>query len=490
MKPVSRRAIRLHVLIQFCLALVALVAINMLGFEFFVREDLSRTGKFALSEQTKRAIRDLQKELKITTYFSQSAVSPATLLARDVQNLLDEFVFSGRRKIRVEKIDPVRELGDAREAQQKYQFRTDENVLIMEYDGRTEILPIASMADFDFSAVPLGGPPRVLSFNGEQAITSAMINLVHPTQRDVYFLTGHGEAPPGDTSPVSRFIDFISKQNVTVHPLNLANVDRVPEDASAVMGIAPQGDYHPRERQLLDEYWARGGSLLFLLDPATPAPELDGLLTSWGIRPRGDRVLRTVELGAVTGVLREVTAEFFPKGPITGRLAGLSLFLPGETESLALDVPDGSDIAVRPLLQPYELFWGEVDYVFDESGGVRYDDGRDAGQPLFVGASASRGGVSDDRVQVESSKVVVVGSCQFALDAALSPSGLDFLVSATHWLLDRAQLSGTAPKRQLDFAFHLNEGQVGLLSLVVVILIPCACLLLAGFLALRRRLTQ
>ncbi len=64
----------------------------------------------------------------------------------------------------------------------------------------------------------------------------------------------------------------------------------------------------------------------------------------------------------------------------------------------------------------------------DEKKGVRYDEGKDVGYPVYVAVAAARGGVDDDRVDVESSKLVVVGSSQFALDVALTqqPQALDF----------------------------------------------------------------
>jgi len=88
---------------------------------------------------------------------------------------------------------------------------------------------------------------------------------------------------------------------------------------------------------------------------------------------------------------------------------------------------------------------------------------------------------------VETAKFVIVGNAQFALDAALSTQGLDFLVSATHWLLERGQLTGIAPKVTRYFPLNLTDRQLGLLSLISLILMPAGAALVAMILAARRR---
>ena len=144
--------------------------------------------------------------------------------------------------------------------------------------------------------------------------------------------------------------------------------------------------------------------------------------------PLDNRVLRTVRLPFATGILREVTAEFLPNNAITKRMAGINILLPGATQSLNIDpsAAQAAGVQIWPLIRASDEFWGETDYVTDEKKGVRYDEGKDAGQPLYVALAAARGGVKDDRVEVESAKLVAVGSCEFALDAALNQQGSIF----------------------------------------------------------------
>ncbi len=471
---IPRRTIRLNVALQVVAMLVLLVAVNYFSFNHYARADFSRSQKFTLSEQTRRVLRELKKPVRITVFFSPTVLSPETGLFPDVQNLLKELIFSGRNKIEVEYVDPTRNLSRARELQEQYKFSVSENVLILDYDGRSKFVPVSEMADFDMSPVESGDPPRLLAFKGEQALTNGMIALISPERLKVYFLQGHGEPAIVERTPLSVFKDYVERQNVSVAPLSFASLDSVPADCAALTIVAPQFDLEEREALILEKYWKEKGRLLVLLDPKAKTPRLTSLLKQAGVTPVDDRVLRTVRLPFATGILRDVTAEFLPKNAITKRMAGINILLPGATQSLDMDGAQAQNAGVQlwPLIRASDEFWGEMDYVTDEKKGVRYEEGKDIGQPLYVALAAARGGVTDDRVEVESAKLIAVGSCEFALDAALNQQGLDFLLSAMNWLLDRGQFTGVMPKTVKHFSLNLSDAQLGSIALYTMIVIP------------------
>lgn len=486
---IPRGWIGTNVAIQIAAVVFLVLAANYFSFNHYARWDLSRSQKFVLSEQTKAVFRELKKPVKVTVFFSPTVLTPESMLYADVVNLLKEFVFSGRKMIEVEYVDPTRDLSRARVLQSKYKFGGGENVVILDYDGRTKLLAAASMADFDTSQVPGGGEARLLAFKGEQALTNGLIALLSPDTRKVYFLQGHGEPPVGPGSPLTTLSDYIARQNLTIDTLSLASKDSIPADCAVLVIVAPQLDLNQREAGILAAYWEAEGRLLVLLDPAASTPALGLFLSNAGLVPLDDRVLRLVRLPFAMGILRDVTAEFLGRNAITKRLEGTSLLLPGATQSIGLDVElaQRAGIQIRPLLQAAEEFWGETDHVTDANTGVKYEHGKDHGQPVYVAAAADRGGVSDDRVEVASSKLVAVGSAQFALDAAMTPQGLDFLLSAVNWLADRGQLTGVMPKSVKHFSLHLTDAQLGTLSLYTMIVIPGIAALLGVITWIRRR---
>jgi hypothetical protein len=167
----------------------------------------------------------------------------------------------------------------------------------------------------------------------------------------------------------------------------------------------------------------------------------------------------------------------------------VNILFPGATQSLGFDtrLAEAEKIRIRPLVQAAEEFWGEIDHAPNQPQGVAYEDGVDSGFPLYIAASADRDGVEDDRVDVQSSRLIVVGSSQFAFNASLTRPGLDLLVGAVNTLIDRGNLSGITPKNITRFALHLTDDQLSRLALVVMLAVPGIAALAGLFVRWRRR---
>ena len=114
--------------------------------------------------------------MKIYVFFSPTSQSAGSELYSDLQNLLKEYEFAGKRKIQVEILDPYRNLTRTRELQVKYNFGAEENLVIIDYQDRKKILRVADMAEYDPPGM-FNEAPQIRSFRGEQVITSALIEL-------------------------------------------------------------------------------------------------------------------------------------------------------------------------------------------------------------------------------------------------------------------------------------------------------------------------
>ena len=491
MKPpgIPRTGIRIRVAVQAVAVLVVFVLVNYLGFTNYTRIDCSRSQKFVLAAQTRTVLREFKKPVRIVVISSATFLSPVSLIFGDVRNLLKEIQFSGRERVQVEYVDPTRDLTRIRELQGKYKFTNADNLIILDYDGRSRFLNMAEMADFDMRPVAQGDPPRLLAFRGEQALTGALLAIVHPSRKGIFFLQGHGEPALGNGSPIALLVDAIQKQNVKVAPLSLGSSDTFPADAGVLVIFSAKFDLEAREAALIASWLRARGRVIVLLDPDAATPRLHALLIAAGITPHDDRVLRTVRLPFATGILREVTGEILPTTEMTRRLEGLSIMFPGGTQSLGLDqsLAEKEKIQLRPLIQAAEEFWGETDYAPNNPKGVHYDEGRDYGQPLMIAASADRDGVEDDRVEVQTSRLIVVGNARFAFDATISPQGLDFILGAVNSLLDRGKLAGVTPKTVSHFVLNLTDAQLGRLAFFTMLVIPGCAALLGFFVWWRRR---
>src|SRR5437867_804598 len=195
---IGRVRIGLNVVVQIVLILFLMAMANSLAFKHYARWDFSRDQKYTLSDKTKRFLDTLNGKMRITVFFS-----PSTPITADVQNLLTEYQYAGKGKIDVEHIDPERNLSRAKELFDKYKVVSDESLLVIDYDGRNKTVKASEMAEVDQSGAALGEGPRVSAFKGEQAITSAMIDLVEGKKNVIGYITGHKEPSIAAPSPVA-----------------------------------------------------------------------------------------------------------------------------------------------------------------------------------------------------------------------------------------------------------------------------------------------
>src|SRR5213595_2703294 len=360
---IGRLQIGLNVLIQVALVLLLAAMVNALAFRHYKRWDHSRDQKYALSDKTKRFLDTLKGKMRITVFFS-----PNTPITADLQNLLTEYQYAGKGKIDVEHIDPERNLSRAKELFDKYKVVTDESLLVVDYEGRNKTVKASEMADIDQSGMALGEGPRVAAFKGEQAITSAMIDLVEGKKKTLGYVLGHKEPPLTESSAISVLKTFIENENIQFKELNLLDLDAIPEDVKTVMIIGPQYDFSDREMRLLRNFWDKQGRILLLLDPAAKTPKLDAFVSELGVKVNDDRLMVFLRTGIQELALtRDVQARFLGDSPITRRLADVRALFLGGTSSLTLDPNRGRAVNMRlePLIQAEKGYFAETDYNSD-----------------------------------------------------------------------------------------------------------------------------
>src|SRR6266576_2421502 len=471
-KKIRRIQIGFNVLVQVILILFLAAMVNSIAFKHYQRWDFSRDQKYALSDKTKRMLDSLKGKLRITVFFA-----PNTPITNDVQNLLTEYQYAAKGKIDVEYIDPERNLSRAKELFDKYKVVSDESLLVLDYEGRNKTVKASEMAEIDQSGMGFGEGPRVTAFKGEQAITSAMMDLVEGKKNALGYVLGHKEPPLSENSTITVLKTFIENENIKFQELNLFDVDAIPKDLKAIMIIGPQYDFSDREMKLLRDFWDKQGRILLLLDPSAKTPRLDGFLNELGVKANDDRLMAFLRTGIQELALtRDVQAHFLGDSPITKRLAGANALLFGGTSSLPL-APDrgrGANIRLQPLVQAEKGYFAETDYNTEDQVKLQADAKRNSNTPLTIGAAIEKGGSADERVQVNSSRLVVVSNATFVQDNAVTQDqqALDFVSGSVNWLLSREQLIGIAPKISKPLTFTLNEDALRNLRWIVLVLMP------------------
>lgn len=473
---IGRLQIALNVILQSVAVIALLIMANFLAFRHHRSLDWSGTSAFSLSPQTTAVLKQFQEPGKAIVYFFDVG-SP---VYHDTVRLLQEYENQSNRKLVLEVVAAGMDPQRARELQAKYKFDSRENIVILDYKGKSKWVEASDFAEMEELPPEKQRPEegvvaRVKNFKAEQYITAAMMDLVEEKQNKVYLVTGHGELDLSKPDfQMAR--QAMEHQNLKLDNLSLTGVDKIPDDANTVVIAGPQQDFSERDLKLLSEYWGHNGRLFVALGPEAEATNLSAWLNARGVTLRNDRVIRVtgklVENVVQKYEVRPAEGTFTAASRITQPLTGRNTGFIGETQSM---IPVDSmfragEIAIVPLVLSAPEWWGEIDPI-TEGSLPTYADGKDHKGPLALAVAVEKGAVRDPKVQLETPRLVVVGNGLFLNDTGLKVlrDNRDFFVYSLNWLLNRESLLELPAKdRPLNDILLTNDQQVRLGFLLVL----------------------
>jgi hypothetical protein len=479
----GRFGIALNVAVQVLLTGVLFLGVNILSFQYYKRWDLTPAGSHTLSSVTLNNLRKLSKEVEVTLVFPRN--SP---MHEPVRALLEEYKRHGKKLIALEEIDPVRDVDRAEQLKVQTGLTLTQNGILVRTNKRQRYILEEELQIRDASKE--NNP--VVGFRGEDAVTSVLIGLLEGAKKRIYLVVGKGARSKEALEGAGQaFADLARQQNFDLQVLNLAGVERIPEDAAGLLMVGLRYDLADRELAMLREYW-RGerAGLLFLLDPNATTPRLHAFLAENGIKPRADRVL--VAQSTSAGMRKEfaVEAGFSASSMVTQPLSGTLTVLPGQTQSLELPAEDDQTmmeqgLQVIPLIRAADRFWGERDFL-DALPVAEVENG-DTLTPVDVAASVERGVASDERLRVVSSRLVAVGNAELLNPETMLAECLDFVSASLNWVVNRERSIGITAKPKNAYRIQLNERQNQMLFVLTAFLLPALALMLGWMVWLTRR---
>jgi len=438
-----------HIPARIAAALLLFVLVNVVSFRHYERSDLSENGRFTLSGVTRSLAGGLKQEVDLIAMFL-----PSSEIASDVQTLIDEYRKASGKKIRMEWVDPARQPDRIEEIKARYHITLRGSSLLVVRGDRRRVLREEDLIQRDGSGL-------INKFNGEIALSGALIEVLEETPRKLIMVSGHNPVPDLSASAEELRVPG-TRQNVKLDFASLAT-GPVPDDTNVLVIAAPQTDFSEVEMTELQRFWSKGrGSVFIALDPDRPTPRLKSFVRALGIAPRGDRLVYTEHRrGAVDTKVFTVTAGILQGSPITRDFAGMGLTLEGRTESLELfpdaDMIRAQNIHLTPLLVADTRFWGETNFTSEI---IRRDRREDHHGPLYLAAAVEKGAVDDPNLRVDTQRLIVVsnpGILRGGLDRDQTQS--DFVMSSLNWLMDRNHLIGIAPKEPARYAVALSPKQ-------------------------------
>ena len=452
-----------------------LVAVNYLSNRRNTRWDLTANKQYSLSEQTVKLTQGLKSPVKFTLFEQPENFDR-------FRPRLESYKYASSQ-VQVEYVDALK--NPVLATSQKVD--TIPTVLI-EYMGRTE---------------------RV-STDSEQDITNALIKLLNPTMRKVYFLSGHGEKDPGsqERTGYSGISDALKRDNYQFDKLVLAQTNEIPADATMIVVAGPRTDLLEQELPILEEYLSKKqGKLLVMLDPSdnlkqpSPMPRMNGLLKEWGINATDSVV---VDLSGRTQVATvPVSAPPYPSHAITQDFNLITMFPLTRAITPAKDAPAGR--TGQSFVQTAQRSWGETNLASLEDPSKLSDEPEkgDVSGPVSIAVAtavpapspekpdatpASNPPDKADEAPKPETRVAAIGDSDFAANAYLGIEGnRDLFMNTVNWLSQQENLISIRPREAADRRITLTANTSTAMFWLTLFVIPAIVLGAGVFTWWRRR---
>ena len=475
-------------------AALLFVNVNVLGARWYKRWDFTSDRLYTLSQPTRELLKGLQEPVDVSVLLSKS--DP---LLVSVRHMLEAYG-AETQQLRVRYVDPDRSPAEFLAVQQKYQILAGKAD-----DGRivTDAVLVLAQAEKHWF-VTADELVRVNEDSGrsrpalEQALSSALDNVRRTDKAKLCFTTGHREPTIDDQGPegLSELKQRLLKNNYDVVGVDATSPKLSYSGCVAVVVPTPELEFGNDDARRLADYVRGGGSALLLLSPTLgDTPQVRGT----GLEPVLE--LSGVSLGRDV-VFEQDDSLRLPRGSGELFFAGLkahpitrgvlheddqlsSRVLVVQARSLTVSegatllmVSSGAAVALKDL----GALGDAASHVAAPAGAEHKSFGLAAARELPAAPGSKSG---------HGARLFVTGASNLAWNRNFQDPSLygnrRLIENAVSWAAARPSLLSVPEKPERDVGISLSEESLGEVMRYVLLYMPAAAGLIAGFVLLRRR---
>ncbi|MBA4147056.1 MAG: GldG family protein [Verrucomicrobia bacterium] len=491
--PARRFAILLNVVLSAMALLVLVGMANYLSAGYYKRLQLAENSRVELSPQTRKVLQSITNNVDVTLFYDVEMEEELYTLSSE---LLKEYSLVNPR-IKVRTLDYTRFPGDAALFLAKYRLDAmkDRNLILFDSNGQTKIVNQTQLSDYDVNAVLRGDTKefRRNAFRGEMMFTPAVFTVSYPRNLKAYFLWGHGEHDPDNTSHDYGYAKFAAvlkdENNTDWEKLTLSATNDVPADCQLLIIAGPRSaQFTENELESLDRYLTRGGRMFVLMNNLKhgPASGIEQLLMKWGVEVAENIVLDGENTTSGHDIL---TTQINPTHPVTKTMFSeglrVQLVLP-RSVTPALDVSRSADAPKAEILAASGTN-AVGHFVIKGQGTV---DTQEKTGAFGLIAAVEQGGIKGVSAERGSTRIIVIGD-SLCLNNQLLDSAANhyFAVFAINWLLAQPSLllEGLGPRPIKEYKLTMSTAEMRKVRWVLMAGMPGAVLAFGGLVWLRRR---
>jgi ABC-type uncharacterized transport system involved in gliding motility auxiliary subunit len=431
------------------LLLGILVVVNIFANRFSYRVDATASKVFSLSEQTRKVLRSMNKEVSVDGFFKSGEET-------QLSELLTEYSHFSQH-LKYEFIDPDKKPAEAK----KYGIKSYGTVVVQCGDKQEKINTVS-----------------------EQELTNAIIKVTREGVKKIYFTFGHGEKDIDDSQQ-----DGYSKAKAAIEELNyktekiflVQQPDSIANDCALLVIAGPRTDLLQPEQAKIESYLKRGGKLMLMLDPESPASYVE-LAKKWGIDVGNNFIVDVSPVGQLFGAgpIMPVVTTYEKHGIVEGFQGMMTLFVEARSVSRLDNPPEG--ITVTEVAKTSPNSWGETSPL-KENAKVGYDAGVDKQGPLAILTVAEKAAEKPAAVQDQynlgagevKTRIAVFGDADFAVNGYFNfQANGNLFLNAVNWLAEEEDLISIRPNDPEDRRLSLTAQQSKVMLWFGVVLLPLA----------------
>lgn len=262
-------------ILQVIILLAILIAVNVLSSTVYQRFDLTKEGRFTLTDATQDLLVDLDDVVYVRVYLEGELNAGFRRLQNGTLDMLNEFRAYAGNNIEYEFIDPIggSSVQERKAIIKQFSEKGLEPTRVFEPDGSESILFPGMIIVYKGRelAVPLlleqlnQGPQQVLNNSIsliEYNIANAIQKLRRPTKPALAFLEGHGELSAPEVADMTSTLE----NHYVVNRLDITQELYIPPRFNAVIIARPTKPFSDPQKFKIDQYIMNGGRVLWLVE--------------------------------------------------------------------------------------------------------------------------------------------------------------------------------------------------------------------------------
>lgn len=414
----------------FLVSLIAIVVISNVLVSGMAKKynwhlDTTSSGLYQISGETKELMKGLDEQVDIY------CISKSRDAILEFSKMLDRYDASSEY-IKVTYVDPYSDLVYLDQLKEEG-IEVGVNTILVESQGRRKVLTMADMYQFNADGT------KLVYFNAEAMLTSAVINVSSEQQNKIGMLMGHGEDTPVQ-------IQELVMQN-GYEPKGVILNQSIPAEIQVLLMLAPQSDYTVSELAYLDEYFENGNSLLCFYDPSVKElPNLEKLLKEWGIAFEKNIIfdakhnIESTPVNLVSYYVAHNITSYFQKNPYYTVAPACS--------SVSEDFSNSMDTSVEVVLTTSDDAYARA------VSAKQFTTKRlaeDTNGPFVLAVTASRSS-TDEKGNQKTAKIFAMGCKRIYSDEMLrltSVGNAKFMAKVLEWGAEKEGMYFSIPAKQV-----------------------------------------